>query len=83
MAALTGKPIDGAALEAALAAVQEDVKMAPNAPGAGSRRCVSSFLCLPHVQPLGRLAGWQAGWPAFGGRGACPCSCSPASRRAS
>jgi hypothetical protein len=33
MAALTGRPVDGATLEAALKAVQEDVQMAPNAPG--------------------------------------------------
>jgi hypothetical protein len=33
MAALAGKPIDGATLEAGLKAVQEDVKMDPNAPG--------------------------------------------------
>ncbi len=33
VAALTGKPTDGATLEAALADVQLDVQMAPNAPG--------------------------------------------------
>ncbi|EFN53303.1 hypothetical protein CHLNCDRAFT_136969 [Chlorella variabilis] len=93
MAALTGKPIDGAALEAALAAVQEDVKMAPNAPGGMvefRRSLAASFLFKGLLFVAQQL---EAEVPAFtspfpenyrsGKRRPCPAAVKPYERPAS
>ena len=47
MAALAGRPLDGATLEAGLAALQGDVRIAPDAPGGMAefrRSLAASFL---------------------------------------
>lgn len=45
MAALQGRPLDAESLKAGLAAVEQDVQMAPNAPGTGLSQDLSFLGC--------------------------------------